>query len=81
MDCEIDSHGALHAGRQMSQRKDIIRRLNEDLSSDREHWLKRAAFFHSEDLRYLSFLIPEGLRVLITYKIFRTFRIDGFFIQ
>jgi SAM-dependent methyltransferase len=48
----------------MSSRKNIIRGLNNDFSGDRERWLKRAAFFHSEDLRYLSFLIPEGLRVL-----------------
>src|SRR6476659_9617637 len=38
--------------------------MNDDFSADRERWLKRAAFFHSEDLRYLRFLIPEGLRVL-----------------
>jgi SAM-dependent methyltransferase len=48
----------------MSGRKDLIRRLNDDLARDRQRWLKRAAFFHSEDLRSLSFLIPEGLRVL-----------------
>ena len=27
---------------------------------ERRDWLQRAAFFHSEDLRYLKFLIPAG---------------------
>ena len=54
----------LHVGRPMLRRQCMIRRLNDELASDRERWLKRAAFFHSEDLLYLSFLIPEGLRVL-----------------
>ena len=64
MDREIDSLVAAHARRLMSPRKNMIRRLSDDFSADRERWLKRAAFFHSEDLRYLRFLIPEGLRVL-----------------
>jgi len=64
MDREIDSLVASHARRPMSARKNLIRRLNDDFSRERDLWLKRAAFFHSEDLRYLSFLIPEGLRVL-----------------
>ena len=60
----LESPVAAHARRVMSPRKDLVRRLNDDFSADRERWLKRAAFFHSEDLRYLRFLIPEGLRVL-----------------
>ena len=64
MNREIDVPVAAHARRVMSPRKDLVRRLNDDFSADRERWLKRAAFFHSEDLRYLRFLIPEGLRVL-----------------
>jgi SAM-dependent methyltransferase len=48
----------------ISDRKEAIRRLHEQLAPDRKHWLERGAFFHSEDLRYLRFLIPEGARVL-----------------
>jgi SAM-dependent methyltransferase len=63
MDREIDSLDASPALRHMS-RKNINRRLSDGFSEDRDRWLERAAFFHSEDFRYLSFLIPEGLRVL-----------------
>jgi hypothetical protein len=59
MDREIDSLVASPARRLMSPRKNIIRRLNDDFARDRERWLKRAAFFHSEDLRYLSLLIQK----------------------
>jgi SAM-dependent methyltransferase len=45
-------------------RKSAIRRRNDELSSQREKWLRRGAFFHSEDLLYLKFLIPEGSRIL-----------------
>ena len=54
----------LHVGRPMLRRQCMICRRNDELAIDRERWLKRAAFFHSEDLLYLRFLIPEGLRVL-----------------
>src|SRR3954471_1080912 len=54
----------LHVGRPMLRRQCMIRRRNDELAIDRERWLERAAFFHSEDLLYLRFLIPEGLRVL-----------------
>jgi SAM-dependent methyltransferase len=47
-----------------SHRKEAIRRLQDQLAPERRSWLKRGAFFHSEDLRYLRFLIPEGARVL-----------------
>ena len=48
----------------MSPRKQAIRRLQDELASERARWLERGAFFHQEDLRYLKFLIPEGARVL-----------------
>jgi SAM-dependent methyltransferase len=48
----------------MSPRKQAIRRLQDEVAPDRQRWLKRGAFFHQEDLRYLKFLIPEGARVL-----------------
>jgi SAM-dependent methyltransferase len=48
----------------VSDRKEAIRRLQEQLAPERKDWLRRGAFFHSEDLRYLRFLIPEGARVL-----------------
>jgi SAM-dependent methyltransferase len=47
-----------------SPRKQEIRRLSDRSAGDREEWLRRAAFFHDEDLLYLKFLIPEGARVL-----------------
>lgn len=48
----------------MSTRKrDILRRSNATAAA-RAGWLKRSAFFHQEDLRYLKYLIPEGARVL-----------------
>jgi SAM-dependent methyltransferase len=47
-----------------SERKEAIRRLQDQLAPERNSWLERGTFFHSEDLRYLRFLIPEGARVL-----------------
>jgi SAM-dependent methyltransferase len=48
----------------MSHRKEAVRRLQNELSAERERWVRKGAFFHSEDLRYLKFVIPEGSRVL-----------------
>jgi SAM-dependent methyltransferase len=45
-------------------RKEAIRRLHDELAPERKRWLQRGAFFHSEDLRYLRFWIPQGARVL-----------------
>src|SRR5262249_17506811 len=50
--------------REMSARKQDIRRLADASAPGRRSWLARAAFFHDEDLLYLKFLIPEGARVL-----------------
>jgi SAM-dependent methyltransferase len=47
-----------------SPRKQQIRRLADASAGERQLWLRRAAFFHREDLLYLKFLIGEGLRVL-----------------
>src|SRR5260370_18135201 len=48
----------------MSPRKAVLQSLSDANSADRETWLRRGAFFHREDLLYLQFLIPQGLRVL-----------------
>ena len=48
----------------MSARKETIRRHIDAEAAKRAQWLKRAAFFHQEDLLYPKFLIPEGARVL-----------------
>lgn len=48
----------------MIPRKQDIRRLSDTSAPERRKWLRRAAFFHAEDLLYLKFLIPEGIRVL-----------------
>lgn len=47
-----------------SPRKEAIRRLHDQLAPEREKWVRSAAFFHKEDLRYLRFIIPEGSRIL-----------------
>jgi SAM-dependent methyltransferase len=47
-----------------SHRKEALRQLADGQAAERPRWLKRNAFFHREDLRYLKFLIPEGARVL-----------------
>jgi SAM-dependent methyltransferase len=48
----------------LSPRKEEIRRWSDTTASKRAEWRQRAAFFHGEDLHYLKFLIPEGMRVL-----------------
>ena len=45
-------------------RKDSILAISEQMAASREAFRRRASFFHAEDLRYLRFLIPEGLSVL-----------------
>lgn len=47
-----------------SPRKAVIFSHSERAAPEREKCWQQAAFFHAEDLRYLRFLIPEGLRVL-----------------
>jgi SAM-dependent methyltransferase len=48
----------------LSPRKQEIRRRADASAHDRATWRRRGAFFHSEDLQFLRFLIPEGARVL-----------------
>ena len=45
-------------------RKAALRRHSEALAPERKRWLRKARFFHAEDLRYLQFLIPPGVRIL-----------------
>ena len=45
-------------------RKQKIRELADEFAAARRRWRTRNRFFHSEDERYLSFLIPEGSCVL-----------------
>jgi SAM-dependent methyltransferase len=54
----------VNSSAKFSDRKQAIRHLQDELAPERQRWLERGAFFHSEDLRYLRFLIPEGARVL-----------------
>ncbi len=49
---------------QPSRRKQRIRELSDRLAPERERWIARNAYFHNEDIRYMRFLIPEGLSVL-----------------
>jgi SAM-dependent methyltransferase len=48
----------------ISPRKAEILATSERYATRRQSFRQRAEFFHAEDLRYLRFLIPEGLRVL-----------------
>src|SRR5579862_192754 len=48
----------------LSARKQEIRRRTDAIAAERAKWLRRTAFFHSEDLHFLKFVIPEGARVL-----------------
>ena len=48
----------------LSARKEKIRRWSDTNTSERARRRQYAAFLHSEDVRYLKFLIPEGMRVL-----------------
>ena len=47
-----------------TSQKEAIRKSYDELAPDRDFWLRKAAFFHQEDLLYLKFLIPAGSRVL-----------------
>ena len=48
----------------LSPRKAAILANSEQLAPRRQQFWQRAAFYHEEELRYLRFLIPAGLRVL-----------------
>jgi SAM-dependent methyltransferase len=48
----------------LSSRKAALLAQSETYAATREQWRAKSAFFHSEDDRYLRFLIPAGARVL-----------------
>jgi SAM-dependent methyltransferase len=48
----------------VSVRKREVLRHADEAAAGRQKWLSKASFFHSEDLDYLKFLIPQGARVL-----------------
>jgi SAM-dependent methyltransferase len=50
--------------RDQAPRKQRIHALADRLAGDRARWLRRSAYFHADDARYLRFLIPAGARVL-----------------
>lgn len=56
--------GVIESPAALSSHKEEIRRRSDATTPERAKWRRRAAFFHNEDLRYLKFLIPEGMRVL-----------------
>jgi hypothetical protein len=51
--------------KQLSPRKQAIRDLADRMAPERDAWIARSAHYHEEDLKYLSFLVPQGLRVLV----------------
>ena len=50
---------------QLSPRKQAIRELANRMAHERDRWIAHNIHYHEGDLRYLQFLIPQGLRVLV----------------
>lgn len=48
----------------LSNRKRAIRDLANRQAAERDRWVARNSFYYEEDLSYMRFLVPEGLRVL-----------------
>ncbi|MGA2793993.1 MAG: glycosyltransferase [Roseiarcus sp.] len=48
----------------LSRRQQRVLENSEREAGNRSAWRKKASFFHSEDISYLKFLIPERARVL-----------------
>jgi SAM-dependent methyltransferase len=48
----------------MSPRKAATQALADRLAPERDRWIARNAYYYAEDIRYMRFLVPEGLRVL-----------------
>ena len=49
----------------LSPRKQAIRNLADRMAPERDAWIARNPHYHEEDLNYLNFLVPQGLRVLV----------------
>lgn len=49
----------------LSPRKRAICDLADRMAPERDAWIARNAHYHEEDLNYLGFLVPQGLRVLV----------------
>ena len=49
----------------LSPRKRAICDLANRMAPERDAWIARNAHYHEEDLNYLGFLVPQGLRVLV----------------
>ncbi len=48
----------------LSTRKQAILELADQLAPERLRWIKRNSYFYHDDWHFMSFLIPEGARVL-----------------
>jgi len=48
----------------ISKRKQDICNLSDKMANDRLEWKQRNKYFHDQDFRFLSFLIPEGASIL-----------------
>lgn len=48
----------------MSPRKTRIVEMADRLAGERDRWIRRNAYFHQQDVEYMRFLVPKGLRVL-----------------
>jgi len=48
----------------LSSHKQGILKISEQFAQNHEAWIEKKQYFNQEDLRYLRFLIPEGLRIL-----------------
>ncbi len=45
-------------------RKQRLRELFDRLAPERDRWIERNAFYYQQDLAYMRFLVPSGVRVL-----------------
>src|ERR1044071_8057529 len=48
----------------MTVRKRAVIELSGRVATERDRWIKRNAYYYQEDIGYMSFLVPPGLRVL-----------------
>ncbi len=48
----------------LSPHKIAVRDSSDRLAPERDRWIRKNAYYHEDDHRYMRFLVPEGLKVL-----------------
>lgn len=51
-------------GNALMGRKETIREMADRQAPDRLRWIERNEAYYADDIRYMRFLVPEGLRIL-----------------